>query len=202
MIGRLQGVLLYKRPPELMIDVHGVGYEVSAPMSTFYQLPEAGASLTLHTHLVVREDAHLLFGFATESERHLFRALLKVSGVGPKVALAILSGVSVDEFVNCVRGNDAARLVRLPGIGKKTAERLLVEMKDRVDAWSAARDVSVPASRSEPISITNSPIHEAVAALVSLGYSPPEASKMITRLETQGRTSEQIIRAALQTTIK
>jgi Holliday junction DNA helicase RuvA len=202
MIGRLHGVLLYKKPPELMLDVNGVGYEISAPMSTFYQLPETGAKLTLHTHLVVREDAHLLFGFATENERELFRILLKVSGVGPKVALAILSGVSVEEFARCVRDGDASRLVRLPGIGKKTAERLLVEMKDRVDAWSSGKDARAPASAAEPISIANSPVHEAVAALVSLGYSPPEASKMITKLETQGRSSEQIIRAALQTTVK
>jgi Holliday junction DNA helicase RuvA len=202
MIGRLHGVLLYKKPPELMLDVNGVGYEVAAPMSTFYQLPETGTKVTLHTHLVVREDAQLLYGFASESERELFRTLLKVSGVGPKVALAILSGVSVDEFVRCVRDGDASRLVRLPGIGKKTAERLLVEMKDRVDAWSSGKETRAPTFAAEPISIANSPVHEAVAALVSLGYSPPEASKMITRLETQGRTSEQIIRAALQTSIK
>lgn len=201
MIGRLSGVLLYKKPPELMVEVNGVGYEVAAPMSTFYQLPETGSQVTLHTHLVVREDAQLLYGFATENERELFRSLLKVSGVGPKVALAILSGVSVDDFVRCVRDGDASRLVRLPGIGKKTAERLIVEMKDRVDGWGVSKETK-PSAAAEPISIANSPIHEAVAALVSLGYSPPEASKMITRLETQGRTSEQIIRAALQTAIK
>jgi Holliday junction DNA helicase RuvA len=202
MIGRLHGTLLRKQPPELLLDVHGVGYEISAPMSTFYQLPETGATVTLHTHLVVREDAHLLFGFASETERQLFRALLKVSGVGPKVALAILSGISVDDFVRCVQANDAARLVRLPGIGKKTAERLLIEMRDRIEQWGSGATV-VPGAAPVATPLTaDSAVKEALAALVALGYSPPEASKMLAKIDTAQRSSEQIIRAALQSAIK
>ena len=135
MIGRLTGTLLAKQPPALLLDVAGVGYELEAPMTTFYTLPAVGETVTLHTHLVVREDAHLLFGFASEDERRLFRALIKVSGVGARLALTILSGVSADEFVRCVQDSDTATLVRLPGIGKKTAERLIVEMRDRLDDW-------------------------------------------------------------------
>ena len=135
MIGRIKGVLLSKKPPVLLVDVHGVGYEIDAPMSTFYQLGETGSDVVLHTHLVVREDAHQLFGFATETERRLFRALIKVTGVGAKMALTILSGSSADEFARYVQDNDTASLTRLPGVGKKTAERLIVEMRDRLTDW-------------------------------------------------------------------
>ena len=136
MIGRLQGVILVKQAPEIVIDVNGVGYEVQVPMTTIYQLPEVGKSVTLHTHFVVREDAQLLYGFAELRERSLFRTLIKVNGVGPKLALTILSGIESDDFVRCVRDGDTASLVRLPGVGKKTAERLLVEMKDRLKDWA------------------------------------------------------------------
>ena len=135
MIGRLRGVIVGKTPPELLLDVNGVGYEVQSPMSTFYVLPDVGQEITIHTHFVVREDAQLLFGFMAESERSLFRTLIKVNGVGPKLALTILSGIEAEQFVYCVQNNDSAALVKLPGVGKKTAERLLVEMRDKFDDW-------------------------------------------------------------------
>lgn len=189
MIGFLRGMILRKQPPHLLIDVHGVGYEVEAPMSTFYNLPEAGGEITLFTHLVVREDAQVLFAFGSEAERRFFRSLIKVNGVGPKLALTILSGISVDGFVRCVRENDAAALTRLPGIGKKTAERLVVEMRDRLD------DAGTPAS------MTGGPSHprdEALSALVSLGYKPQEASHMLQSIKETGLSSEELIRRALQ----
>ena len=202
MIGRLHGILLSKKPPELLVEVQGVGYELSAPMSTFYQLPETGASVTLHTHLVVREDAHLLYGFASDAERQLFRTLLKVSGVGPKVALAILSGMAVDDFVRCVRNNDVAQLVRVPGIGKKTAERLLIEMRDRVANWDSSSPAELPGKISGLPIIKNNAMKDAIEALISLGYSPPEASRMVNSVDTVDLSSEKIIRAALQTMVK
>ena len=202
MIGRLHGILLSKKPPELLLDVQGVGYELSAPMSTFYQLPETGASVTLHIHLVVREDAHLLYGFGSDAERQLFRTLLKVSGVGPKVALAILSGMAVDDFVRCVRNNDAAQLVRVPGIGKKTAERLLIEMRDRVAHWDSAGPAGLPNQTPGLFIVKNNALKDAVEALISLGYSPPEASRMVNAVEAADLSSEKIIRAALQAMVK
>lgn len=202
MIGRLHGVLLSKKPPELLIDVQGVGYELSAPMSTFYQLPETGASVTLHTHLVVREDAHLLYGFASDAERLLFRTLLKISGVGPKVALAILSGMAVDEFVRCVLNNDTANLVRVPGIGKKTAERLLIEMRDRVAHWGSGSVSELPNKTPGLPPGGNNAMKDAIEALISLGYSPPEASRMVNAVDTGDLPSEKIIRAALQAMVK
>lgn len=202
MIGRLHGILLTKKPPELLLDVHGVGYELSAPMSTFYQLPETGASVTLHTHLVVREDAQLLYGFASDAERQLFRALLKVSGVGPKVALAILSGMAVDDFVRCVRNDDTAQLVRVPGIGKKTAERLVIEMRDRVVNLDGGNSAELPSKTPGlPIGKSNA-MKDAIEALISLGYSPPEASRMVNTVDAADLSSEKIIRAALQTMVK
>ena len=188
MIGFLRGRILRRQPPHLLIDVQGVGYEVEAPMSTFYSLPEAGAEVTLHTHLVVREDAHVLFGFGTETERRLFRALIRVNGVGPRLALTILSGVSVDNFARCVRDNDSAALTRLPGIGKKTAERLVVEMRDRLD------DTGVDMAAGA----TMNPRDEALSALVSLGYKPPEASRMLQAIKETGISSAELIRRALQ----
>ena len=202
MIGRLHGILLSKKPPELLLDVHGVGYELSAPMSTFYQLPETGASVTLHTHLVVREDAHLLYGFASDAERQLFRTLLKVSGVGPKVALAILSGMAVDDFVRCVRNNDAAQLVRVPGIGKKTAERLLIEMRDRVAHWDGGSSAGLTDKTPGLPSGQSNALKDAIEALNALGYSPPEASRMVNAVDTADLPSEKIIRAALQAMVK
>ncbi len=200
MIGRLRGILAEKQPPLLLIDIGGVGYEVEAPMSTFYQLPETGATVTLHTHLVVREDAHLLFGFASEGERRLFRTLIKVNGVGAKLALTILSGIAADEFARCVQENDTAALVRLPGVGKKTAERLIVEMRDRLADWEGA----VTLSGAAPVESRggSDELRDAISALVSLGYKPPEASRLVSKVETEGLSSEEIIRAALKQAVK
>jgi Holliday junction DNA helicase RuvA len=177
MIGRLRGVLAHKQAPFLILDVHGVGYELAAPMSTFYQLPAVGQEVTLHTHMVIREDAHLLYGFASERERVLFRSLIKVSGVGAKLALTILSGISADAFAQCVRNQDGDSLARLPGIGKKTAQRLIVEMKDRLEeAGEGVHAISAP-----PDSTTGarSPVDEAVTALLALGYKHQEASRLV-----------------------
>jgi len=202
MIGRLHGKLVRKQAPALLVDVSGVGYEVEAPMSTFYQLPGLDKTVTLYTHLIVREDAHLLYGFATEQERSLFRSLIKVNGVGAKLALTILSGISADEFVRCVQEDDTVSLVRLPGIGKKTAERLIIEMRDRFKDWQAEpAAVSLSGTMDAPTLAANDPLKEALAALVSLGYKPQEASRFINGVESSGKTSEEIIRAALQSAV-
>ena len=194
MIGHLKGVLSAKHPPGLVIDVQGVGYEVEAPMSTFYDLPAVGAPLTLLTHLVVREDAHVLYGFATEAERSLFRSLVKVSGVGAKMALAILSGISVEGFVLCVQQQDHASLVKVPGIGKKTAERLLVEMRDRITDGFGAASFRPGAFGSQ----ASDPRGEAFSALVSLGYKPAEVSQMLKKVPESEESTEEIIRRVLQ----
>lgn len=192
MIGQLRGTILEKQPPQLLVEVNGIGYEVDAPMSTFYQLPELGESVTLYTHLVVREDAHLLYGFYTRDERSLFKTLLKVNGVGPRMALTILSSVSIEGFVNAVLNNDTASLVRLPGVGKKTAERLVIEMRDKLDAWQQAPRAVVPNQARHHI------LQDAIAALVSLGYKAPEANRMVTKLDDGHANSEGLIRRALQ----
>jgi Holliday junction DNA helicase RuvA len=204
MIGRLSGILIQKQPPQLMIDIHGVGYEVQAPMSTFYQLPELDQPVVLLTHMVVREDAQLLYGFHSESERLLFKSLIKVNGVGPKLALTILSGISADEFVQVVKNNDESGLVRLPGIGKKTAQRLIVEMRDRLDDWKAPdSSVEMDKTTTTPDNLLTEQdiIKEAVSALIALGYKPVEASKMISKLEPAGETSESLIKQALKNTV-
>jgi holliday junction DNA helicase RuvA len=194
-IGFLRGRLVAKRAPSLVLDVHGVGYEVDAPMSTFFNLPAVGEELMLHTHLVVREDAHALFGFLSEAERSLFRSLIRVSGVGAKLALAILSGVSAEEFRRCVHHNDTATLVRLPGVGKKTAERLIIEMRDRLPAGQGATMPGLEMPRGfDPLS----PTDEAVSALIALGYKPLEAERMIRGVAAEGRSAEDLIRQALQ----
>lgn len=198
MIGRLRGTLAEKHPPQLLVDVGGVGYEVEAPMSTFYQLPALGSEVQLYTHLVVREDAHLLFGFASESERRLFRTLIKVNGVGAKLALTILSGITADEFARCVQDGDTASLVRLPGVGKKTAERLVVEMRDRLNDWQLPGSIAVELPGAAQAPAGGDAVKDAIAALVSLGYKPQEASRLISKLETEGLDSEAIIRAALK----
>jgi Holliday junction DNA helicase RuvA len=198
-IGRLRGIVAEKHPPELLIEVQGVGYEVEAPMSTFYQLPPTGESVTLYTHLVVRDDAHLLFGFATHSERSLFRTLIKVNGVGAKLALTILSGISADDFARCVQDGDSATLVRLPGVGKKTAERLLIEMRDRLQDWEAPAALPGTVDRATAtVPAAADPLKDAVSALVALGYKPPEASRLVSGVDTEGLSSEEIIRAALK----
>jgi Holliday junction DNA helicase RuvA len=192
MIGRLSGKLVHKQPPQLLLDVGGVGYELEAPMSTFYKLPAVGAAVTLHTHLTVREDAHLLFGFFTLNEKALFRALIRISGVGPKLALAILSGISADEFWNAIRAGDAVRFSKLPGIGKKTAERLIVEMRDKTDragdAGLSLQSTGLPAS----------PLEEARAALEALGYKPAESQRLAEAVNQDGMSTDQIIREALR----
>jgi Holliday junction DNA helicase RuvA len=201
MIGRLHGVLLEKRPPDLLIDVQGVGYEVAAPMSTFYNLPEVGAPVTLLTHMVVREDAQLLYGFASEGERRLFRSLIRISGVGAKLALAILSGMRPDEFASCVQCEDATSLTRLPGIGRKTAERLLVEMRDRLEDWSLGGAVVM--SAAPQAAVAQDPASEAMHALMALGYKPAEASKMVRAVEAEAEaTAEQLIREALRASVR
>lgn len=202
MIGRLRGTLLEKHPPQLLLEVGGVGYEIEAPMSTFYQLPATGAQLMLHTHLVVREDAQLLYGFATESERRMFRSLIRINGVGAKLALTILSGLSADEFARSVQESDTATLVRLPGVGKKTAERLIVEMRDRLTDWQV--DTTLPVMPAGEVATRAAPdeARDAISALLSLGYKPQEASRLIGKIETEGLSSEEIIRAALKQAVK
>lgn len=199
MIGRLRGILAEKKPPFLLLDVNGVGYELEAPMGTIFQLPEVGATVTLHTHLVVRDDAHLLFAFATEAERTLFRTLIKVNGVGAKLALTILSGISADEFARCVHESDTASLVRLPGVGKKTAERLIIEMRDRLNDWQPSPVLPGGGVVSAP---ATDAVKDALSALLALGYKPPEASRLISKLDTEGLNSEAIIRAALKQAVK
>lgn len=197
MIGRLRGEIVYKQAPQLVLDVHGVGYELEAPMSTFYGLPAVGEQAVLYTHLQVREDAQTLYAFATEAERELFRSLLKVSGVGAKMALAILSGMDVEAFTRCVHDGDAQALTRLPGIGKKTAERLIVEMRDRVGAPTGV------ASSRPPLAVAQGgdPVSEAVQALIALGYKPQEASRMVRMVEAEELASEEIIRQALRASL-
>lgn len=190
MIGFLRGVLREKRPPWLILEVTGVGYEIEAPLSVFYELPDTGQPLSLHTHLVVREDAHLLFGFLQERMRNLFRSLLKVNGVGPKVALAVLSGLSVHEFLECVVNNRIDRLIRVPGIGRKTAERLVMEMRDRLEKDVEARPEAEMRTDYDAAA-------DAVAALVTLGYRPQEAGRAV-RDCAPGLKREELIRQALR----
>jgi Holliday junction DNA helicase RuvA len=199
MIGSLVGVLAFKSPPHLLLEVGGVGYEVEAPMSTFYTLPAVGERTALLTHLVVREDAHILYGFATADERRLFRALLKVSGVGPRIALAILSGVSAGAFARAVREQDAASLTRIPGVGRKIAERLIVEMRDRIDGQAAS---AATGSALDPLA--SAAEAEAYSALVALGYRPQEASRLLKGLGAESATlgTEELIRRALQSAVR
>ncbi len=207
MIGRLRGELLEKHPPQLVVDVNGVGYEVDVSMNTYYQLPDVGRPVTLYTHMVVREDAQLLYGFYERSERFLFRTLIKVNGVGPKLALTILSGISVDEFVHSVQHQDTVALVRLPGVGKKTAERLIIEMKDKLqDFQFSDADEFTLTDGMGPVSnsaATDSRA-EAESALVALGYKPVQATKSIAQAEktNPGASSEVLIRAALKSMVQ
>lgn len=197
MIGRLQGTVLHKQAPDLLLDVQGVGYEVLVSLSTFFAVPAVGESVVLHTHFVVREDAQLLFGFSELTERALFRHLIKVNGVGPKMALAILSGMSASEFAQCVLNNDVATLVKLPGVGKKTAERLVIEMRDRVgDVDASSVGSSAVAAKQPGIA------EEAESALIALGYKPQDATKMVSRAISDDISSpEQLIRAALKSMV-
>jgi Holliday junction DNA helicase RuvA len=195
MIGSLTGVLAAKFPPHLLLEVGGVGYELEAPMSTFYVLPEIGAHARLLTHLHVREDAQVLYGFGSSAERSLFRNLIKVSGVGPRIALAILSGVTAASFAQAVRGEDSAMLTRIPGVGRKIAERLIIEMRDRLDTEEASLAPALAASSPAP-----GPEGEAFSALVTLGYRPAEATRLLKAVEAGGGSlsTEELIRRALQ----
>lgn len=196
MIGRLTGKLVLKQPPLLLLDVGGIGYEVEAPMSTFYKLPATGETVTLHTHLSVREDAHLLFGFGSLTEKTLFRELIKISGIGPKLALTILSGVSVDDFWETVRAGDVLRLTKLPGVGKKTAERLVVEMRDKAGGASTeSMAAGMPAT-------VDTPLQEARAALAALGYKPAEVQRFTEAVYKDGWSTEQIIQEALKRAVR
>jgi Holliday junction DNA helicase RuvA len=192
MIGSVRGRIASKTPPQLTVEVGGLGYELEAPMSTFFLLPSVGEEVRLLTHLVVREDAHILYAFATENERRLFRSLIKVSGVGPKIALALLSGISVEAFALCVQNEDIAALTRVPGIGRKTAERLVVEMRDRL---GPATDPAFIATASAP---APNPEAEAFGALVALGYRPAEATRLLKAAGPGTHSTEELIRRALQ----
>ena len=190
MIGRLEGMLRERQPPRLLVDVGGVGYELEAPMTTFYSLPPVGESVVLHTHLAVRDDVPCLYGFARRVERDTFRRLLRVSGVGGKVALALLSGLDADGLARCVHAGDAAGLARIPGIGKKTAERLLFELRDRL-----------PGAGAGAVDVPEEPLAEAVAALAALGFSANEAQRRVSAVDAAGLDSEAIVRAALKAVV-
>lgn len=196
MITQLTGLLCYKKAPLLTIDVNGVGYEVHAPMSTFYALPDIGNTVTLLTHFIVREDAQLLFGFHRETERQLFRTLIKVNGVGPKLALTILSGMETDHFVQCIQSQNVGGLTHIPGVGKKTAERLMIEMRDALSQWHmiASPEMTTQKEWSDP----NQVIQDAMNALTTLGYKSVEAKTAITKVHQPHHNNEQLIRLALQ----
>lgn len=201
MIGRLQGEIIEKQAPYLLLDVKGVGYELEAPMSTFYELPECGQSVMLHTHLMIRDDAHTLYAFKQLRDRSLFRNLLKVNGVGAKMALAILSGMDSNAFAQCIHHGDVDSLVRIPGVGKKTAERLILDMRDRLDKEVTLQVASNGKNGNGVNGYEADPIADAVSALVSLGYKPNEASRMVGTVDTKSQNSEDIIRQALKTSM-
>jgi Holliday junction DNA helicase RuvA len=200
MIGFLKGRLAVKQPPLLMVDVNGVGYELEAPMSTFYGLPATGEPVAVFTHLVVREDAHILFGFGSDSERRLFRTLIKISGVGPKLALGILSGASVEDFLRIVEAEDVTMLTRIPGIGRKTAERVIIEMRGSVQKLSSPSlaDGQSAAGLAAP----PTPQSEAFSALIALGYKPPEVTRLLKSADEPGLSTTEIIRRALKSAVK
>ena len=198
MISRLTGILAAKRAPQILIDCHGVAYEADVSMTTYYKLPEVGERVAIWTHLLVKDDSHSLIGFTDEDERRLFRQLIRINGVGPKMALTILSGIDEQQFALCVSNNDVAMLTRLPGVGKKTAERLIIEMRDKVDA--IAQDLSTAVAGVDQ----RSAVSEATEALQALGYKPADAEKMI-KAAGQGEapaSASELIRKALQTTVK
>ncbi len=203
-IGRLRGILLEKQPPEVLIEVNGIGYEVQMPMSCFYELPNLGEEAIIYTHFVVREDAQLLYGFNTVKERALFREVIKANGVGPKLGLGILSGMTASQFVTCVEREDVSTLVKLPGVGKKTAERLVVEMKDRLKGWGAG-DLFTPFTDAAPtdsgVAASKNAEDEAVSALLALGYKPTQASKVVAQIAKPDMSSEQLIREALKSMV-
>ncbi len=198
MIGHLSGTLSAKQPPEILLDVQGVGYEVLVPMTTYYQLPATGEPVQLWTHLTVREDAHILFGFAQQSERSLFRTLIKVNGIGPKLALSILSAIEPDDFARYIEQDSVNQLVKIPGVGKKMAERLVLELKGKVAQGSA--QASVPGV-DQPLTEQSDPFDDAESALVALGYKPAQANKMIKQVRQPGLGSDELIRLALKSAL-
>lgn len=199
MIGRVQGTLLENKAPELLVDVHGLGYEIQCPLSTIFSLPATGELVTLHTHLAIREDAHVLYGFATQKERTLFRTLIKISGVGPKLALAILSGMETNRFIQSIQDQDPGALVKIPGVGKKTAERLIVEMKDKLaQLGSQGAELITPMEALVDQNNRTDALQDAEGALIALGYKPTQASKAVSNVAADGMSSEDIIRAALK----
>lgn len=199
MIGRLTGIVQDKQAPDVLIDVNGIGYEVQMPLNCFYELPDEGESATIYTHFVVREDAQLLYGFSSKQERSLFRLLIKANGVGPKLGLTILSGLTADQFVQCVEHDDVTTLVKLPGVGKKTAERLLIEMRDRIKDLDASTQLTPQISVQAPTTKSSkSEFDDAVSALVALGYSSQQAIKAVKDVNQQDADSETLIRNALK----
>lgn len=207
MIGRIRGILIEKFPAQVLVECAGLGYEVDIPYTTFFNLPEAGSEVVLHTHLVVREDAHSLYGFSSRLDRNLFRLLIRVNGVGPKLAAGILSGLDANQFIRCIEARDASALVKLPGVGKKTAERLLIEMTDRIGQLEgqfqpASTDATVNAGApGAGVAAEHDPREEAEAALIALGYKPQEASKAISKVSEEGMSSQELIRLALRNMI-
>lgn len=198
-IGRLTGIIADKQAPDVLIDVNGVGYEVQMPLTSFYELPEEGHSATVYIHFVVREDAQLLYGFSSKQERALFRLLIKANGVGPKLGLTILSGLTAEQFVSCVEHDDVTTLVKLPGVGKKTAERLLVEMRDRIKALNLAPEfLPKTAIETQALAVQANDFDDAVSALISLGYSSQQANKAVKSVYEEGKDSETLIRLALK----
>ncbi|MDZ7902097.1 MAG: Holliday junction branch migration protein RuvA [Rheinheimera sp.] len=207
MIGRLRGIIVEKQAPDLLIEVAGVGYEVQLPLTSFYNLPATGLEATIYTHFVVREDAQLLYGFTSTTERSLFRQLIRANGIGPKMALTILSGLTASQFVRCVQNDDISTLVKLPGVGKKTAERLLVEMRDRLKDWGLS--IQTPLTdhlvlgndEVQNFELKESPEQDAISALQSLGYSTIQAQAAVKKVYVAGSSSEQLIKAALKSMI-
>lgn len=197
MIGRIKGVLIEKSPPDICVDVQGIGYELQVPMNTFYRLPDVDHPISLYTHFVVREDAQLLYGFYEARERELFRAVIKINGVGPKLGLAILSGIEAGDFVRVVHNNDVAALTKVPGIGKKTAERLVIEMRDKLKDWVEAPGEAL-VSETGSLMGGSQATEEAISALLALGYKPKDAEKAIKTVSAEGLSSQDLIRQALK----
>ena len=204
MIGQIRGILIEKKPPEILVDVRGITYEIQVPMSTLYQLPDVGQEVVLHTHFVVRDDAQLLYGFCHTKDKTLFRSLIRVNGVGPRMALVILSGMEPDEFVRVVRNNDVTAMVNMPGIGKKTAERLIVEMRDRLSEWQASEGAGSAPETQDSASTIKVFSKDAEAALIGLGYKPQQAARAIAQVlkdNLEITDSEELIRMSLKSIV-
>ena len=204
MIGQIRGILIEKKPPEILVDVRGITYEIQVPMSTLYQLPDVGQEVVLHTHFVVRDDAQLLYGFCHTKDKTLFRSLIRVNGVGPRMALVILSGMEPDEFVRVVRNNDVTAMVNMPGIGKKTAERLIVEMRDRLSEWQASEGADSAPETQDSVSTVKVFSKDAEAALIGLGYKPQQAARAIAQVlkdNLEITDSEELIRLSLKSIV-